>query len=197
MIRGALLKTVVVAIVVVTIPAAGLLLCPPFLLPDFLYDVAYGWRYPKETAAGDTILVDMGPAAASIRYQIDIAIPSGAEPSGTVNLGGLPKVRFFVGALLPTSGQASGWADDWQRLRRTRFSISVADRAGNVVASHAGFMGGDWIWSGPYGQGAFLYALDTGFNPSPRMEYVLDYEFKGAGELPNGTIIRIEGGGWK
>ena len=40
----------------------------PFLLPKPIYQVIYGWRYPKQLQAGDGVVKDAGPRSAIHRY---------------------------------------------------------------------------------------------------------------------------------
>jgi hypothetical protein len=49
------------AVAAVALACIGLLaIWPAFLMPRALYEVVYGWRYPKARNGGDAILTDTG-----------------------------------------------------------------------------------------------------------------------------------------
>jgi transposase len=65
---------------------------PAFLMPRGLYELVYGWRYPKVRDCGDAILTDSGPGASADRYVADYGyLPLDAETEMTFRLCALPR----------------------------------------------------------------------------------------------------------
>ena len=175
---------------------------PAFIMPPAVYELIYGWRYPKARGCGDATLTDAGPGAADDRYVIDFGfLPLDAEIEKTVQLCALPREWMAVGLALDLP------AEERQDIEVERFKkhtvhgaelgISVTDRNGRTVVSHKGALGG-WTWSYGPPTSAFVYATDSMFAPTGRQTYMLHVSV-----LPGASVtgargrLLVKGGGWK
>jgi hypothetical protein len=152
----------------------------PFLLPNWLYWVLHGWRYPAVTQAGDAVLTDYGPNRAIDRYVIDLGPIDLSAPSGhayTVTLA--PEIKLTLGLELWTTTSEASMRDLEARLQRredvrggdfmriqdaikastsleTVIGIRVVDEEGRLVIQEEARLG-DWVWSSTREGHAFLY----------------------------------------
>jgi hypothetical protein len=175
---------------------------PVFLLPPAVYDLVYGWRYPKVRPCGDATLTDAGPGAADDRYVIDFGfLPLDAETDKTFQLCALPREWMAVGLDLELPGgqplDVEVERSKEQTLHSVELSVSLADRNGRVVISRAGALGG-WTWSYGYPRGsAFVYSRDSMFAPKRRQTYMLHVAvLPGNATGARGRLL-VRGGGWK
>lgn len=190
-------KTVLVATIVVTLAAALVLITPPFILPEPVYEFVYGWRYPKQWNAGDAEVVDNGPGTANGRFTIRIELPpQTGDFRREISLTNLPREEFTMGLLVPLE-VAGSWKREWDTLSETTLVITAIDESGSIIASHDGPMGGEWTWSGPYGDKAFVYCLETQFEADPTQQYTVSLFITAAETLPTNTAVHFQAGGWK
>ena len=174
-----------------------LMVAVPFLLPAPIYELVHGWRYPTTVHAGAATFVDHGPGASTARYQIHVPVQSsGPAEELVVPLMKLPKDEFHLGLTVPLSNP-SGWKTEWEALRGSRAYVSLVDGRGTVVAEVTGALAGDFTWSGPYQNGAFLYQSGGAFDASSSARYVLRAKIENAEALPERSRVTIQGGGWK
>ena len=177
---------------------------PAFLMPRALYELVYGWRYPKVRDCGDAILTDTGPGASADRYVADYGYLSlDAEIDRTFRLCALPREWMVLGLALELPGEDKLHVEVEQfrtgRVRAVEVAVSVTDESGRAVFAHNGPLGDHWVWSYGYPPAsAFIYAYDTMFVPQPRRAYELRISISPS-DSSTGTRARliVTGGGWK
>ena len=150
----------------------------PFLLPDSLYWVIHGWRYPAVSQVGDATLSDDGPRSAVDRYVIDFGpIDLSAPNVRTYTVRQLPEISFTLGLELWTAASDDAFRDVLERAVRgedvrggdfmkvpeaiktaapvdTVVGIRlVAEDDRLVIEEHVPLA--DWVWSGS--RRAFAY----------------------------------------
>jgi len=155
----------------------------PFTLPDWLYWVIHGWRYPAVSQAGDAVLTDDGPRSAVDRYVIDLGPINLSVPGARVyTVRRLPDIRFTLGLQLWTTASEAAQRDVQGRALRgedvrgrdfmnigesikaatpldTVIGIRVVDEGDQLVIEEEARLS-DWVWSGS--ARAFVYRRGRG-----------------------------------
>jgi hypothetical protein len=188
-------KLLLMVALLVALSVAAVAIGAPFLLPQWAYDHLYGWRYPRSWTCGSATITDSGPATATHRYMVYLG-PLPSQPSvQRFTICELPTESMVPGIMVPI--ESHPWKKEWQVATETYLGIEMRE-SGSMMGSHHGRLGGDWTWSGPYGQSAFLYSLSLAFDADRgrRYELVLNLESAPPPEL-SGAGILIAGGGWK
>ena len=198
--RGSALLVLAAVIV-----ALILAIWPPFMLPDSLYQLIYGWRYPAERKCGDVMLIDGGPAVPFDRYTVDFGgMNLGLEQELLIEVCELPKDYMVLGLELePTAEEALAletFPYDTEKLRDTTVSVSLMTENGETVVEHHGSLRDRWRWStGSTSETRFLYGDGMVFTPAKddgryQLRVVV---------LPSDTLsetqaqLVLRGGGWK
>ena len=151
----------------------------PFLLPDWLYQVVYGWRFPAVSRAGDGELTDNGPREAVRRYVLDLGpVDLSGGSARTYTVAELPEETFTLGLEFSTPESEAAVKDLWERIRRgedvrdrdfttiderikeraplgTLLGIRVVDEASQLVIQEEAPLG-QWGWSTGLGR-PFVY----------------------------------------
>jgi len=166
-------------------------------MPDPMYEVFYGWRYPEVWECGNVVVTDVGPQASHNRYIAHLGpLPLNEQIEKSYTLCELPNDHLFLG-LSVDLGDANERGLEWEQLKDVVVSVRAVDSSGSVVFSHNGPLGGRWTLSGPYPDGAFLYG-ETELQPRPGEAYKLYVTV-----TPRTSVARIQarlnirGGGWK
>ena len=177
---------------------------PAFLMPRGLYELVYGWRYPKDQECGDAIFTDAGPRVAGDRYVADYGyVGLDAETEMTLNLCALPREWMVLGLTLELPGndklpiEVEQFKED--RVRDVEVAVSLTDENGRTVLAHDGPLGDHWVWSYGYSPAsAFIYAYDTMFVPQSREAYELRISISpSASSTDTRARLVVKGGGWK
>lgn len=200
---------------------------PAFLLPKSLYNVLYGWRYPKTTSVGRAVMTDNGPACGTDRYIIPIGPVNLSIPGQfKAQLERLPAVVFTIGIMVHNDEEKSimnlNSLIDSKPIT-TIIDIRMANERNETVIQECKPLN-EWIWSGPYDEGVFVYLAGnereipvsngvshiefvgkkadqgwgTYFIPRRSGEYFL--EIKASGAQPGEGFqlsFELKGGGWK
>ena len=171
---------------------------PPFLLAGPLYEVMYGWRYPKVWECGSAEITDVGPDASHHRYVVRLgAIALDRDHEKRFVLCGLPEEQLYLGLSVDLRYPRGLWDAEWEERKDVAVSVRIVDSAGQVVVAHAGPLGGGWGWSGPYEDGAFIYG-DTKLEPVDGETYELQVivTSSSSASVPPARLS-VRGGGWK
>lgn len=91
-------KRLITGLAITGIVILATLALPPFLLPAPVYDLMYGWRYPKSWDVGDAWIEDRGPDRATKRYRVELAdLSSPGRQEVELQLSRLPRIDFTLG----------------------------------------------------------------------------------------------------
>ena len=130
-----------------------LALWPALLMPNWLYQGIYGWRYPDVRECGDAVVTDHGPRAAYNRVLVEIGeIDLGAEGVYLFSLCELPEERLVFGLALPLPERSEASRDPVANAKASDVGgviveISMIDETGQPVLFHSGQLRDQWIWS--------------------------------------------------
>ena len=151
--RALLVGSLVVGTVVLAIVIA-----PPFLLPGPIYDVIYGWRYPKQWQVGDGWVTDAGPGYAARRYTVDLAdLRQPDFASLKLQVTSLPEVELTMGFEVHASSPSDAILDT--KPISAVAHLQVVNETGEVVIDQRAPLN-QWVWSGALHEKSrsFVYA---------------------------------------
>lgn len=151
------MKSTVIGVSAIALIVGVACLVPSFLLPTPVYDMLYGWRYPKQWIAGDAVIKDLGPDAASRRYSVDLGnVTEFGEEPRAYGLRDLPRTKLVIGLLVEGSvGNEPLWLS---KPVRATVKLVVTDSRGRLVISEEAPLN-EWVWSemGPEPHRSFVY----------------------------------------
>ena len=130
----------------------------PFLLPVPVYNVIYGWQYPKQWQVGDGMIKDAGPMNASRRYTVELANLVKPESMAlTLQLTSLPEVELTLGFNIQVSSSDVTILET--KPISARVHLRVENEKGDVVIDQNAPLN-EWVWSGATSQKTktFVYA---------------------------------------
>ncbi|MEN8141529.1 MAG: hypothetical protein ABFR97_09935 [Thermodesulfobacteriota bacterium] len=187
-----------VIIITLAILALLLLIWPPILLPGFLYQTIYGWRYPKQWECGDSIVTDIGPIASTRRYLVELGtVSTGQKQITSWELCMLPEEKLFCGISVLLS-EKKHWENEQNLASSVVVSMRLYGENNKLVSEKSGSLGRDWTWT-PFfgGESVFVYGVPS-FTPKNKSKYRLEFEvlsIENSLDLP--AKIVLTGGGWK
>lgn len=130
----------------------------PFLLPDPIYEMLYGWRYPKTWSVGDSIIEDSGPRTANRRYTIELADLKNADSRIVdIQINSLPELEFTIGFDIQSDSTTDPLLD--VKPVAATVHLKVVNENGEVVIDEESSLN-KWVWSGTVIEKseAFVYA---------------------------------------
>ena len=183
-----------------------LALWPAVLMPNLIYQVVYGWRYPDVRACGDATATDYGPRAAYNRVIVELKeIDLGAEGAYSFSLCELPDEQLTFGLVLPLPERTRERPDIVGEAKSSdvgtvKVELSIIDEEGQLLFSHGGQLE-EWIWgygaTSPDGA-AFIYPLRLRFTPNKARNYQLELAISpGLQRVAVKAQLMASGGGWK
>lgn len=218
-------KALIVASVLVGGTLMAVAIGAPFLLPGPIYDVLYGWRYPKQWQAGDGVAKDAGPLYAANRYTVELADLRKPEVASLkLQLTSLPEAELTLGFDLRASSPGDAILDT--KPVSALAHLRVENERGDVVIDQRAPLD-QWVWSGAISRKSesFVYArgderevpigpdtvrleranvkADNGwgtyFTPRRDGRYVVKLEIHGRDQNVKMQDFRLVayGGGWK
>jgi|GEM_PF-6305437 len=151
-------KLLLVSLLIVGIAFVAIATVAPFLLPDPIYKVIYGWRYPKQWQAGDAMVKDAGPRQAVNRYTVFLADLQKTETTDlSLQLTSLPEVKLSLGFdIHMDSSETLIW--DIKPVSAL-VHLRVENEKGELVIEQRAPLN-QWVWSGKTNLKAksFVYA---------------------------------------
>lgn len=130
----------------------------PFLLPGPIYEMLYGWRYPKTWSVGDGVIEDSGPRTANRRYTIELADLKNADSRIVeLQINSLPESEFTIGFDIQIDSTTGPLLE--VKPVSTIVHIRVVNENGEVVIDEESPLN-KWVWSGSTLEHseAFVYA---------------------------------------
>ncbi len=176
----------------------GICLLPPAIMPAPVYEVVYGWRYPKIWQCDSANVTDKGPASGIDRYIVSLGkIDFSQEKQYSWNLCKLPAEKMFCGFNI-TLSKSRAWTLESSATRDSIVSLQLYGEDGQVLFEESGPLGSEWIWSGPYDEHTVFVYRDTGFQANPDQTYTLEVQLSPqlAAKDIVATVV-LTGGGWK
>ncbi len=194
----------------------GLLVYPPHLLPAWIYDLMYGWRYPQMTMVGDGQMTDFGPAAAADRFVVDLGSLDLSRAGRTTHiLSDLPDETVVIGLDIRSSDPTLDVVE--KGPLGTYLRLELVNGEGEVVIDERAPLE-NWVWSRRAGEAhrAFIYRSGTAkesrrldvkadggwgtyFEPRRESRYTLTTDVQPDVSLSGAFDARLlaKGGGWK
>lgn len=151
-------KVLLVGSLVVAGAFLAIAIATPFLLPKPVYDVIYGWRYPKVWNVGDGMASDAGPWYAMNRYVVELANLRQPElTSLKLQLTSLPEVELTLGFDIHASSSRETILDT-KPISALAHLLVVNERSEVVIDQRAPL--DRWVWSGAVSRKSetFVYA---------------------------------------
>jgi hypothetical protein len=151
-------RALIVGCLLVAAGVLAIVIVTPFLLPAPIYDVIYGWRYPKLWNVGDGVATDAGPRYARHRYTVDLAdLRKPGVTTLSLQVTSLPEVELTVGFDIQANSPGAAIFD--AKPIRASTHLQVVNEKGQVVIDHRAPLD-QWVWSGAVNQRSrsFVYA---------------------------------------
>jgi hypothetical protein len=151
-------RVLIVGAVVVGSALLAIVIVAPFLLPTPIYDVIYGWRYPKQWNVGDGVAKDAGPSHATRRYTVDLADLRRSDVTTLkLQVTSLPEVELTLGFEVHASSPSDAIWDTKPISALTH--LQVVNEHGQIVIDQRAPLN-QWVWSGAVDQRSksFVYA---------------------------------------
>ena len=153
-----MLKVLLAGAVVIGIALLAITIVTPFLLPKPIYDVIYGWRYPRVWKVGDGVATDAGPWYATHRYTVDLAdLRQPKWKTLKLQVTSLPETELTVGFELHASSPSDAILDT--KPISALAHLQVVNERGEVVIDQRAPLN-QWVWSGAISRKSesFVYA---------------------------------------
>ena len=151
--KALLVGSLVAGTVILTIAIAM-----PFFLPAPIYELVYGWRYPKQWQVGDGLATDAGPVHATRRYTIDLAdLRRPDVTSLKLQITSLPEVELTMGFEVHASSPNDAILDT--KPITAVAHLQLVNERGQVVIDQRAPLD-RWVWSGAVHEKSrsFVYA---------------------------------------
>ena len=189
--RRAWLVTGVVAVALVGSCVAVL---PPFILPQPVYWLVYGWRYPSERTCGDAVMTDYGPDCGIWRYRLcfDELVISRSQ-NHVYHVHGKQNAELEIKFNILLNSNSNVWVAPWATDIIARVEVRMA--SGATFKSKQGVLK-EWRWGGPLGSNFRFVASET-YVPqgTEDCDVIVDITSTYATELDSAKFVAM-GGGW-